>query len=44
MVKFFLNSNAKKTDIFLNKFLNRQGNSDLIPPMKYGTLSGGKKN
>ena len=43
MVKFFLNSNAKKTDIFLNKFLNRQGNSDLIPPMKYGTLSGGKK-
>jgi len=43
MVKFFLNSNAKKTDIFLNKFLNRQGNSDLIHPMKYGTLSGGKK-
>ena len=43
MVKTFLNSNARKTDIFLNKFLNRQGNSDLIPPMKYGTLSGGKK-
>jgi farnesyl diphosphate synthase len=39
----FLDSNAKKTDIFLKKYLNRQSNSSLMPPMKYGCLSGGKK-
>ena len=43
MVEFFLNSNAKKTDFFLKKYLNRQNNSSLIPAMKYGSLSGGKK-
>jgi farnesyl diphosphate synthase len=43
MIKNFLNSNAKKTDIFLKKYLNRQSNSGLMPPMKYSSLSGGKK-
>jgi len=39
----FLDSNAKKTDIFLKKYLNRQNDSGLITAMKYGSLSGGKK-
>ena len=43
MVRDFLDSNAKKTDIFLKKYLNQQSNSSLISPMKYGSLSGGKK-
>ena len=43
MNRFFLDNNAKKTDIFLKKYLNRQSNSNLMPPMKYGSLSGGKK-
>jgi farnesyl diphosphate synthase len=43
MIRSFLNSNAKKTDFFLKKYLNRQNNSSLILPMKYGSLSGGKK-
>jgi farnesyl diphosphate synthase len=43
MTKSFLEKNAKKTDIFLKKYLNRQNNSDLMSPMKYGSLSGGKK-
>tara|TARA_B110001452_G_scaffold264831_1_gene268509 strand:- start:644 stop:1519 length:876 start_codon:yes stop_codon:yes gene_type:complete len=43
MVEKLLNNNAKKTDIFLNRYLNKQTYSDLMPPMKYGTLSGGKK-
>ena len=43
MIKYFLNNNAKKTDIFLKKYLNRQNNSNLILPMKYSSLSGGKK-
>jgi len=43
MVKKLLNENAKKTDIFLKKYLNKQAYSDLIAPMKYGLLSGGKK-
>jgi len=43
MTRFFLNSNAKKTDIFLKKYLNLQTNSSLITSMKYGSLSGGKK-
>ena len=43
MIKSFLNSNAKKTDIFLQKYLNRQSKSVLMPAMKYGSLSGGKK-
>jgi farnesyl diphosphate synthase len=38
-----LNRIAKDTDIFLKKFLNNQNNSQLIPAMKYGLFSGGKK-
>jgi farnesyl diphosphate synthase len=43
MIKILLNKNAKKTDIFLKKFLDKQLYSDLVPPMKYGALSEGKK-
>jgi farnesyl diphosphate synthase len=43
MIRSFLDSNAKKTDIFLKKYLNRQSNSGLVSAMKYGSLSGGKK-
>jgi farnesyl diphosphate synthase len=43
MIKNFLNENAKKTDIFIKKYLAKQAFSDLILPMKYGSLSGGKK-
>ena len=43
MVELFLNNNAKKTDIFLKKYLNRQNKSGLMSAMKYGSLSGGKK-
>ena len=43
MIKSFLNTNAKKTDIFLKKYLNKKNNSSLVFPMRYSTLSGGKK-
>jgi farnesyl diphosphate synthase len=43
MISSFLNKNAKKTDIFLKKYLNSQSNLGLMPAMKYGSLSGGKK-
>ena len=43
MVELFLNSNAKKTEIFLKKYLNSQKKSGLTSAMKYGSLSGGKK-
>ena len=43
MIRSFLDSNAKKTDIFLKKYFNRQTNSSLMSSMKYGSLSGGKK-
>jgi farnesyl diphosphate synthase len=43
MIRSFLDSNAKKTDIFLKKYFNRQSNSGLKSAMKYGSLSGGKK-
>jgi len=43
MIRKLLNENAKKTDIFLKKYLDQQAYSDLILPMKYGSLSGGKK-
>ena len=42
IIKKLLN-NAKKVDIFIDKFLRRQSKSLLIKPMKYGVLSGGKK-
>ena len=42
-----MNSNIKKNgnkiDIFLKKILKQQKYSKLLQPMKYGTLSGGKK-
>ena len=34
---------AKDTNKFLIKFLKKQKNSELISPMKYGLLPGGKK-
>ena len=34
---------AKDTNLFLMKFLSKQKNSQLIPVMKYGLFSGGKK-
>ena len=43
MIKKILNENAKKADIFLKKYLDKQPFSDLVLPMKYGSLSGGKK-
>jgi farnesyl diphosphate synthase len=43
MIRIFLDNNAKKTDFFLNRYLNRQNKSGLMPIMKYGSLSGGKK-
>ena len=41
--KKLLIDNAKKTDLFLKSYLSKQVYSDLILPMKYGSLSGGKK-
>jgi len=43
MIKKILNKNAAKTDTFLKKYLDNQTFSDLVSPMKYGSLSGGKK-
>jgi farnesyl diphosphate synthase len=43
MIKKILNANAKRTDIFLKEYLDKQVFSDLVLPMKYGSLSGGKK-
>ena len=43
MIKKILNQNATKTDTFFKKYLDKQTFSDLISPMKYGSLSGGKK-
>ena len=34
---------AKDTNLFLDRFLDKQNNSKLIPAMKYGLFSGGKK-
>ena len=38
-----IKKNAKIIDIFLKKYFKNQKYSGLIPPMKYGTLIGGKK-
>ena len=43
MIKKRLIKNAKKVDKFLARYLNRQDQSLLINPMKYGVISGGKK-
>ncbi|WP_435163360.1 polyprenyl synthetase family protein [Candidatus Pelagibacter bacterium nBUS_25] len=34
---------AKETNLFLDRFLDKQNNSKLIPAMKYGLFPGGKK-
>ena len=38
-----LNKIARDTNTSLKKFINNQGNSELIPSMKYGLFPGGKK-
>ena len=38
-----IKNNAKEVDLFLGKYIKRQKFTNLIYPMKYGTLSGGKK-
>ncbi len=43
MIKKKLIKNARKIDKFLINFLNKQKNSLLVKPMKYGVISGGKK-
>jgi len=43
MNRTFLENNAKLTDTFLKKYLKKQLRTGLMPPMKYGVLSGGKK-
>ena len=43
MLKNKLKLNAKKIDIFIKKYIDRQKKSLLVNPMKYGVLSGGKK-
>ena len=43
MIKLKLKKNAQKIDNFLKNFLNKQKNSMLLTPMKYGVISGGKK-
>jgi len=43
MIDKKLLKNAKKIDKFLIKFLNKQSQSLLVSPMKYGIISGGKK-
>jgi farnesyl diphosphate synthase len=42
-MKNILNRIARDTNIFLKKFLNKQGNSRLVPAIKYGLFPGGKK-
>tara|TARA_Y100000590_G_scaffold142806_1_gene163886 strand:+ start:1089 stop:1958 length:870 start_codon:yes stop_codon:yes gene_type:complete len=38
-----LNKIARDTNLFLMKFISKQKKTDLIKPMKYGLLPGGKK-
>ena len=42
-MKNMLNKIASDTNISLKKFLNNQGNSELVPAIKYGLFPGGKK-
>ena len=42
-MKNILNKIAKDTNISLKKFLSNQGNSELVPAIKYGLFPGGKK-
>ena len=43
MIQKKLKKNAKKVDQFLINFLNKQNQSLLVKPMKYGVIAGGKK-
>ena len=43
MKKSLLDQNAKRVDIFLKRYFNKQPSSKLIFPMQYGSLGGGKK-
>ena len=43
MLKKKLKNNAKKVDSFIKSYLIKQKKSQLLKPMKYGILSGGKK-
>ena len=43
MIKKQLIDNAKKTELFLKKYIKKQKKTNLLKAMKYGTLSGGKK-
>ena len=38
-----LNKIAKDTNLFLLNFLSKQSKTDLLNPIKYGLLPGGKK-
>ena len=38
-----LNKIARDTNLFLNRFLYNQKKTELIKPMRYGLLPGGKK-
>ena len=42
-MKYKLNKIAKDTNIFLNSFIKKQKNTDLVAPMQYGIFPGGKK-
>ena len=42
-MKNTLNKIASDTNISLKKFLNKQGNSELVPAIKYSLFPGGKK-
>ena len=39
-----LNKIARDTNLYLYRFLKSQKKTELIKPMKYGLLPGGKKN
>ena len=43
MIKNKIKKNAKIVDKYLLNFLKKQKKSILVPPMKYGVISGGKK-
>ena len=37
------NANAKQINLFLKRYLNKQNQTNLLAPMRYGVLFGGKK-
>ena len=42
-MSLIITKNANKVDNFLKKYFRSQKGTNLIKPMKYGTLFGGKK-